>query len=165
MARYTFPGIFPFCPWRYEDAPEGSLGRFPFGVSLDTAMRWYWRVKTWHAHWVIPVPEEPPEVFDDTAYQWNALGENVPRIETDGIFDTWTGFRMEPDAGMTDTIWRDSGPDQPRALYQVIGGEVIIYPRIEWLVQDLTFDGHSTSHVGPEGSLVITVVEEFGFLP
>lgn len=46
MATVRHIGLFPFCPLENDD-PVGANTHYPIGVELETAMRWYWRVKTW----------------------------------------------------------------------------------------------------------------------
>jgi hypothetical protein len=46
MASVRHLGLFPFCALENDD-PVGANTHYPIGVNIETAMRWYWRVKTW----------------------------------------------------------------------------------------------------------------------
>ena len=50
MDKVRHLGLFPFCVPEYGGLPAwaGPGTLYPVGVSLETAMRWFWRVKTWH---------------------------------------------------------------------------------------------------------------------
>jgi hypothetical protein len=49
MATVRHLGYFPFCVERLDAVPVGDDGytAYPVGVSLETAMRWYWVARVW----------------------------------------------------------------------------------------------------------------------
>lgn len=98
MASVSHLGLFPFCV-NELDSPSVDPFRthYPFGISLEKALKWYWRVKTWRVQGSFEFTDfSPPFTFNSlidielpastifTNVSTNALEEPVtPSVENE----------------------------------------------------------------------------------